>query len=161
MRAVLFVSLLKPTINRSVAEFSTYLAESCQILRLPLHPLRNFKSGQFSFALCRTPRLVGRAPCRTVADFVIGVMIVPDHLHVCKALCSHLARKLLPPLCPFPPKRHDIISGEHTNTRTHHNRCHVLTRNSITFGQSTSALTKVRSLRRFFWNDSWSAVDHG
>ena len=92
-------------------------------------------------------------PCRTVADGVISLVVGPDYLHVCIALCSHLTRKLLLPLHPYPPKQHNIMSGQHTNARTHHNRCHVLTLNSITFNQSTSALSKVRSFYWFLWND--------
>jgi hypothetical protein len=141
--AVLFVFLLKPTINRSVTESPTNLAESRQMLWLPLHPLCSFESGELTFAFCRTPRLVGRAPCRTVVDSVISLVVGPDYFHVCKAFWSHIARKLLLPLRPFPPKWHNFISGKHTDTRTHHNCCHVLTRNSITFGQSTSALTST------------------
>ena len=45
------------------------------------------------------------------------------------------------------------MSGQNTNTRTYHNRGHVLTRNTITFNQSTSALSKLRYLRWFFCND--------
>ena len=123
------------------------------MLRLPLHPLRSFESRQLTFALCQMPRFVGRAPCRTVADGVIRLVVGPDYLHVCKTFWSYITRKLLLPLRPFPPKWHNIIPGKHTDTRTHHSRCHVLTQNSITFGQSTSALAKVRSLCRLLWND--------
>ena len=126
-----------------MTESPTNLAESRQILWLPLDPLRYYESGQLTFALCQTPRLVGLAPCWTVTDGVIGLVVGPNYLHdVCIAFCSHLPRKLLLPLCPFPPKRHNIMSGHHTDTRTRHNRCHVLTQNSIMFNQSTSALSK-------------------
>ena len=57
------------------------------------------------------------------------------------------------PLQPFPPERHNIMSGQNTDTRTHHNRGHVLTRNSITFIQSTSAFSKIRSLCWDLWDD--------
>ena len=150
---MLFIFLLKPTVDCSVTESPTNLAESHQILRLPLDPLRNFDGRQLTFPCCRTPRFAGHAPCRTVTGGVIGLEIGPDYLHVCIAFCIHLPRKLLLPLRPFPPKRHNIMSGQHTDTRTHHNRCHVLTRNSITFNLSTSALSKVRSLCWFLWNE--------
>jgi hypothetical protein len=43
--------------------------------------------------------------------------------------------------------------GQNTDTRTHHNRGHVLTQNSITFIQSTSAFSKIRSLHWDLWDD--------
>ena len=46
----------KPTADCSVTESPTNLAEFCQILWLPLHPLRSFESGQLTFALCLAMR---------------------------------------------------------------------------------------------------------
>jgi len=95
---VLIIFLLTPTVSGSGTESPTNLAESCQLLRLPLAPLRYCESGQPPFTLWRTPSFVGCPPCWTVMVGVIWHVVGPNYLHVCMAFCRHVPAKLLLPL---------------------------------------------------------------
>jgi hypothetical protein len=75
---VLFIFLLTPTVSGSVTESPTNLAESRQLLRLPLVPLRYFESGQPPFPLCQMPSFVGCAPCWTVTVYVVWLVVGPN-----------------------------------------------------------------------------------